>query len=122
MIIFFILGLVLGIIAVIFALQNITIVTVTFLHWQITNSLAAILMVSIAAGMLITLLIFLPKFLSDYFAARRLQKEVVRLEEELRKQKVMTVFAKETPPTPEVIEGIQKGATLTREEYNHNGL
>ncbi len=112
MIILFILGLLLGAVAVIFALQNVAIVTVTFFYWELTGPLAAIVMANILAGIFITLLILLPKTVSSYFAFKKLEKENARLEEELRKQKTLTVFAKNTPPTPEIIEGIEKGASL----------
>jgi lipopolysaccharide assembly protein A len=110
MIILFILGLVLGGVAVLFALQNVTVITVAFFHYQLTGSLALILILAILAGVLVTLLLLLPGSIVNYFRYRRLSKEVVKLEEELRKQKALTVFAKNTPPPPQVIEQIEKGA------------
>jgi uncharacterized integral membrane protein len=110
MIILFILGLLLGGVAVVFALQNITLVTVTFFYWQITGSLAAILMAAMLAAVLVTLLLLLPESISNYWRNRKLIKDIERLEEELRKQKALTTFAKNTPPTPERIEQIEKGA------------
>lgn len=117
MIIFFILGLLLGGVAVVFALQNVTIITVNFFYSQITGSLALILISAILAGMFITLFALFPKLVSDHFTLRKFRKEAAKLEEELRRQKVLTVFAKDTPPTPEIIDGIEKGATMTRSEY-----
>jgi uncharacterized integral membrane protein len=110
MIILFILGLLLGGAAVTFALQNITVVTVTFFSGQITGSLAVILMSAIFAGVVVTVLLLLPGSIGNYFRYRKLTKEVARLEEELRKQKTLTTFAKNTPPSPEVIDQIEKGA------------
>jgi uncharacterized integral membrane protein len=110
MIILFVLGLVLGGAAVTFALQNISVVTVAFFSWQLTGSLALILIASIFAGVLVTMLLLLPESVANYFRYRKLRKEVVRLEEELRKQKNLTVFAKNTPPSPETIDQIEKGA------------
>ncbi len=46
MLIFLIIGLLLGGAAVIFALQNITAVTVTFFSWQFEGSLAMIVLIS----------------------------------------------------------------------------
>ena len=108
MIILFILGLVLGGVAVIFALQNIAVITVSFFQWQITGSLAVVLMAAIFAGVVVTVLLLLPGSIGNYFRNRRLVKDVQRLEEELRKQKTLTAFAKNTPPTPERIEQIEK--------------
>lgn len=110
MLILFILGLVLGGVAVLFALQNVTVVTVAFFQWQITGSLAIVLLTAIVVGVLTTLLILLPRSISEYLSYRRLLKELDRLQEELRKQKTLTLFAKTTPPTPEIIENIEKGA------------
>ncbi len=110
MIILFILGLFLGGVAVIFALQNVALITVTFFQWQITGSLALVLIAAILAGVVVTLLLLLPGSIVNYFRNRKLVKEVQRLDEELRKQKTLTTFARNTPPTPEVIEGIEKGA------------
>lgn len=110
MVILFILGLLLGAVAVVFALQNIAIVTVMFFNLQFTSSLAVILILSILAGILITLLILLPGSIGNYFKYRGLQKENTKLTEELRKQKELTVFAKTVPPTPENISDIEDGA------------
>ncbi len=110
MIILFILGLLLGGIAVTFALQNITVVTVAFFSWQLTGSLALILMAAILTGVLVTLLLLLPESVANYFRYRKLTKEVASLEEELRKQKALTVFAKNTPPSAEAIDQIERGA------------
>jgi lipopolysaccharide assembly protein A len=111
MIILFIVGLLLGAVAVIFALQNITVITVTFFSWQLTGSLALILSLAIGAGVLITAFLILPESIKNYFRYKNLKKDNERLEEELRKQKELTVFAKHTPPTEEEISKIEHGAT-----------
>lgn len=113
MIILFILGLLLGGVAVIFALENMAVITVTFFHSQITGSLALILILAICSGVLVTLLLLLPESIGNYFKYKKLTTEVEKLQEELRKQKTLTAFAKTTPPTPEAIEHIEKGAVQT---------
>ncbi|HEY4503021.1 MAG TPA: LapA family protein [Candidatus Paceibacterota bacterium] len=110
MIILFISGLLLGGVAVLFALQNIEIVTVNFLSWDITGSLALILGIAIALGAVAVALLTLPESISNYFKYRSLKKENEALAEELRKQKELTAFAKTTPPTTEAIEKIEQGA------------
>lgn len=110
MIVLFILGLILGGAAVTFALQNISVVTVNFFSGQITGSLAVILISAILAGVVVTVLLLLPGSIGNYFRNRKLIKEVQRLEEELRKQRALTLFAKHTPPTPAVIDQIERGA------------
>lgn len=106
----FILGILLGVLAVIFTLQNVTAITVTFFAWHLTGSLAVILMLAILSGILITLLMILPQSIGNFFKYRRYEKEIRRLEEELRHQKELVVFAKKTPPTPDDIARIEHGA------------
>lgn len=105
-----ILGIILGAVSVIFALQNIMVITVTFFSWQLEGSLALILMLSMAMGMVVSLLIVLPESIKNYFRYRSLKTENKNLAEELRKQKELTHFAKHTPASPEAISNIEKGA------------
>lgn len=99
-----------GGVAVVFALQNIADITVIFFGWQLSGSLSLILLLTMLAGILITLLIILPNSISSYFKFKKLQKENARLTEELRKQKELTLFAKTTSPSPETIAKIEDGA------------
>ncbi len=110
MIIFFVLGIVLGGVAVIFALQNIAVISVSFFTWQIEGSLAVILLTTVLVGIVATLLVLLPESISGYFKYKRLERENTKLAEELRRQKELTMFAKTTAPTPEVIARIENGA------------
>jgi uncharacterized integral membrane protein len=93
-------GVLLGAVTVIFALQNIDVITVSFFTWQLTGSLALILMTAVAAGAVIALLLVLPESVKNYFKYKKLVRENAALAEELRKQKELTVFAKNTPYTP----------------------
>lgn len=110
MIILFIVGLLLGVVSVIFALQNIAVVTISFFSWTLTGSLALILLLAITSGILIAVLLLLPESINNYFKYKKLKKENGVLTEELRKQKELTVFAKNTPPTEEEISKIEHGA------------
>ena len=110
MIILFIVGLLLGVVSVIFALQNVVVITVNFFSWQLTGSLALILLLAITSGVLIAILLLLPEFISNYFRYNSLKKDNKKLEEELRKQKELTVFAKNVPITEEIISKIEHGA------------
>ncbi len=110
MIILFILGLLLGAVSVMFALENVTTITVTFLQWQATSSVAVVVLFSILVGMIIISLILLPGSVSKYLQYKGLKKEIDRLKEELRKQKELTVFAKVVPPNEVVIAQIENGA------------
>jgi len=106
----FLFGLALGVLAVIFTLQNITVITVSFFAWHITGSLAIILMVTLLAGILIALLMVLPQSISTYFESRRLRKRIKKLEDELAHEKELVVFARKTAPTHEELVQIEQGA------------
>jgi len=58
--IFLILALLIAVVAVIFALQNVAAITVTFFIWHIQTSAAVALLVALAAGIVITLLVSVP--------------------------------------------------------------
>jgi uncharacterized integral membrane protein len=109
MIILFILGILLGSIAVIFSLQNTVVIVVSFFSWTLTGSLALILLMAIGSGILVTLLLLLPEFINNYFRYKILLKEKAHIEEELRKQKELTVFAKQVYPTTEELDHIAHG-------------
>jgi uncharacterized integral membrane protein len=109
--ILFIIGIALGGLTVIFALQNIDVVTVSFFAWHLQGSLSLILMLATLMGILIAFFIILPESISSYFRYRSLRKENARLEEELRKQKELTHFARTESPTPAAIAAIENGAT-----------
>jgi uncharacterized integral membrane protein len=109
MIILFILGLVLGGLAVVFSLQNIEVVTVAFFNWEMTGSLSIVLLMAILTGMLVVLCILLPGSIGNYFRYKKLKNINTRLEEELRKQKELTHFAKEIPPTANDLRKIEEG-------------
>ena len=95
---------------VIFALQNIELVTVTFFAWQFEGSLALILLLTTLVGVVLTTLLLLPSTVIGHFKYKKLKRINTGLEDELRKQKELTVFAKTANPTPEDIAHIETGA------------
>jgi uncharacterized integral membrane protein len=110
MIILFILGLVLGGVAVIFSFQNISAVSVVFLGWTFESSMAVVLSLSVLTGILIALLLTLPELVTNYFQNRSLKTKIKVLEEDLRKQRELAHFARKAPPTEETITHIEQGA------------
>jgi uncharacterized integral membrane protein len=102
-------GIILGALTVVFALQNFVEVTVTFFSWHFTSSLALVLLATLAAGIVISLLLVLPESIKNTFRYRRLAKANEALAEDLRRQKELTELAKRTPPTLE---------SLSRKEAN----
>jgi len=73
-------GIVLAIIAVAFALQNNVPVTVTFLVWRFDSALAMVLLLAVAAGALTVALLSTPSVLRMQWTAARLRRQVNALE------------------------------------------
>ena len=88
MIISLILGVLLGAALVAFVLQNVAIVTVSFMTWQITGSLALVLLASIISGVVVTLLIILPGLIRDDFYLAAVKKQKKEVEDELANTKL----------------------------------
>lgn len=82
MIIFLILGLIIGAAAVVFVLQNVVPITVTFLSWHLSGSLAVILLLALLCGMLIAVLVLLPSTIRAEWRLRKLMKQNKRLQSE----------------------------------------
>ncbi len=80
--VFIIIALVIAVIAVIFALQNIAAVTVTFFFWSFHGSLALVLLLSVTAGVLISLTAGLPGLIRARLAVSSLRKKLALLEGE----------------------------------------
>lgn len=81
MIISLILGLIVGAASVIFALQNIFPVTVVFLAWEVTASLAVLIALSILVGIILCALLSIPESISNALEISRLKKENKKLQE-----------------------------------------
>ena len=74
-----ILGILVAIGGVLFALQNNVPVTVTFLVWRFDSSLAMVLILALALGAIIVALVSTPAALRSYWTIARLRGEVSRL-------------------------------------------
>ncbi len=66
-----------------FALQNITPVTVMFFSWHIEGSLAFIILLAVACGILFSALLSLPDLVKKSFAISKLKKHNNALKDEL---------------------------------------
>ena len=82
-ILLFVLGFALGASALLFALQNNDVVALTFMGWQFESSLALLVIVAVAVGMLISMLAFLPSAVSGSLRIMGLKSENRKLEEEV---------------------------------------
>ena len=85
--VYLIFALVISVIAVIFALQNTMVVTISFLAWEITGSLSLVLLVTLAIGAVIGLLVLAPSAIKNSIAASSHRKRVGSLEKELDEHK-----------------------------------
>ena len=81
-----ILGIIVAIAAVVFALQNNLPVVVTVALWRFEGSLALVLLVSLGLGALIAGLLSSPSVITRQWALGRLRKQVTDLERQLAGQ------------------------------------
>ncbi|MEN6408475.1 MAG: LapA family protein [Anaerolineaceae bacterium] len=80
--IFIVVSLLIAIVAVVFALQNMAAVTVSFLFWNFDSSLALVLLGTLAVGVLISLLASMPGSIRSKLAASNQKKKLSALETE----------------------------------------
>ena len=80
--IFLILAVLLAIIAVIFAVQNVTVVSISLFVWSIDVSLAVALLIALGAGVLIALLLSIPGKIKDSLNSSSSKKKYASLETE----------------------------------------
>ncbi len=85
-----IIALLIAVVAVVFALQNTAMVTVTFLAWTIDGSLALVVLLAVLTGVLISVFVSVPSVVKNRLAASNRKKkvndltvEIERLEEKL---------------------------------------
>lgn len=101
---FLFLALLIAAVLVLFAVQNATVVTLSFLTFHFVGSLAFILVVVFAAGFLAGVLMSVPSILRKGSAVREQKRKVKQLEEALNKT---------TPPRPSGREGQSPPGTGT---------
>jgi uncharacterized integral membrane protein len=80
--IFLILALLISVVAVIFAVQNVGVVTITFFSASLQTSLATALLVALAAGVLITVLVSIPGRVKGSWNAASQKRKFTQLEAE----------------------------------------
>ncbi len=78
-----ILALAISVLAVIFALQNTSTVTLVFFGWRIDGPLALVLLVTLAVGVLISLLASLPALIRGSLTGARQKRKLANLEASL---------------------------------------
>jgi uncharacterized integral membrane protein len=92
-ILLFVLGFVLGAGAIIFALQNTQVVALSFMGWQFESSLALLVIVILAVGMIVSMLAFLPSAISGSLRIMKLKRENKKLVQELESREQALLVA-----------------------------
>jgi len=92
----FIIGLLIGAAVVLFILQNVVPVTVTFLVWQFSGTIAVLVLLAVVAGVLIGLMLALPAILNKEFKNASLKKHNQKLADDLEEHKQRMI---DTPTT-----------------------
>jgi uncharacterized integral membrane protein len=82
MLILIILALFIAIVAVIFALQNLTAVSVAFLFWSFNGSLALVLLGTLFVGVLISTMVSMPDLIRSKWTVSSQKKKLAALEAE----------------------------------------
>ena len=99
-----ILALLFAILAVIFAVQNPTMVEITFFTWQIEGSLALVVFITLVVGVLIGLLVMIPSVVKRSINLSGQRKKIAGLEKDLDDHKTLLGEAekKSEPAKPEL--------------------
>lgn len=106
MILSLILGFLLGAAALLFALQNTAVVALSFMGWQFESSLALLILMAFAAGVVVSLLVSIPSAVKDSFRIMSLKKENKKLVDEVNehRQASQTVVAVVDDTIPQVLD------------------
>ena len=104
MLISLLVGIVLGGLTVIFALQNVGMVTVNLWIWQFSAPLALVLLATLVSGIIVALLVLLPGLIRDELYVKALKRDKREVEDELAKHRVVghnstPVHGESTPGT-----------------------
>ncbi|MFN2273569.1 MAG: lipopolysaccharide assembly LapA domain-containing protein [Anaerolineales bacterium] len=85
--IFLVLALILSLLVTIFAVQNNASIEISFLRWNVTGSLALVLMLTLVLGIMVGVMIMLPGSVRARLAARDERKRKQGLEVQLEMSK-----------------------------------
>jgi uncharacterized integral membrane protein len=81
-----IVAIIVAILAVVFALQNAVPITVSFLTWRFESSLALVLLITFALGILMSLLVSVPSMIKRKRMISNQKKEIQELESSLQRE------------------------------------
>lgn len=120
--VFLVFALLIALVAVIFAVQNTAIVTVSFLVWDFPNSLAVIILLSIFTGVLISILMSAPGWIKNRLSMANLRKKNKELDLKYSKEQEKYQAAQQelelykNPPAP--VEPVPPAETTPSLETN----
>ncbi|GAB4468953.1 MAG: hypothetical protein Kow00124_03720 [Anaerolineae bacterium] len=103
MILLLIIGLLIALLAVIFAAQNTMTITVRFLFWSVEGSLALALLAAFALGVIAALMVSLPGLIRRTRTINSQKKELANLSKDLEKLRAekaapSTIVGRPAPP------------------------
>jgi uncharacterized integral membrane protein len=81
-----IVAIIVAILAVVFALQNAVPITVSFLTWRFESSLALVLLITLALGILMSLLVSVPSMIKRRKIISNQKKKIQVLESSLQRE------------------------------------
>ena len=81
-----IVAIIVAILAVVFALQNAVPITVSFLTWRFESSLALVLLITVALGILMSLLVSVPSMIKTKKMISSQRKKIQELESGLHEE------------------------------------
>lgn len=84
----FIIGFILSAITIFFAFQNNDTVDVRFLDYELTGSLALVIIASMLIGFLIAIVIFVPRAIADSWRYRAASREIAQLKKRLGEEPI----------------------------------
>lgn len=111
-----ILALFLALVVTIFAVQNNASVDIAFITWRTEGSLALVLMITFAVGILIGLLVSTPGTIKRRLQFSELKKQLQSLEKELEAAFKPSEASSVEIPTPEIPEDRPEGDALQESE------
>ena len=115
--VFFLVALGFALLGVMFALQNIVPVRVTFLTWTFEGSLALVLFVALIVGALVSSLVSIPTILKGRWAVNGLKKQIAPLEVERADSKPQP--ARPAPTSARAMDGSVAGPPAGPDGVRH---
>jgi len=99
-----IVAIIVAILAVVFALQNAVPITVSFLTWRFESSLALVLLITLALGILMSLLVSVPSMIKRRKIISNQKKKIQVLESSLQRENKSKIREETGGKTEEEIE------------------